>query len=109
VKRSSLVVSLSVLATLSGAVYAASPDVMNTPASSASSEVAATAPVSAAKGSMLVAANGARLGAVYRLSADGSPQIILDGRMVTIPVKTLSMDGGRLTTSLSKSEVLALH
>ena len=108
-KRSSVVVSLCAFATLSSAVYAASPDVMNTPSSSTSSEAAVPVAVSAAKGSMLVAANGARLGAVYRLSADGSPQIILDGRMVTIPVKTLSMDGGRLTTSLTKSEVLALH
>lgn len=108
-KRSSVVVSLCALVSLSGAVYAASPDVMNTPASSASSEVAGAAPVSAAKGIMLVTANGARLAPVYRVGADGSPQIILDGRMVTVPVKTLSMDGGRLTTSLTKSEVLALH
>jgi hypothetical protein len=29
--------------------------------------------------------------------------------MVTVPANTLSMAGGKLTTSLTKSEVLALH
>jgi hypothetical protein len=29
--------------------------------------------------------------------------------MVTIPATTLSMTGGKLTTSLTKNEVLALH
>jgi hypothetical protein len=75
----------------------------------ASAGDAATAQVSAVKGSMLVAANGAHLAPVYRVNADGSPQIIIDGRMVTIPAATLSMTDGKLTTSLTKSEVLALH
>jgi len=61
-----------------------------------------------AKGQMVVAANGARLGPVYRVSADGSPQIIIDGKMVTIPAATLSNANGKLTTSLSKSEVTNL-
>jgi hypothetical protein len=58
---------------------------------------------------MLVAANGARLAPVYRVGTDGSAQIIIEGKMVTIPAATLSMAGGRLTTSLTKNEVLALH
>ncbi len=57
---------------------------------------------------MLVSANGARLGTVNRLAADGSPQIIIDGKLVTVPLATLSTVNGKLTTSLSKSEVLAL-
>ena len=73
-----------------------------------SSSVGATAVV-ASKGKMLVAANGARLGSVYRVAADGSPQIIIDGRMVTIPANTLTEDNGRLVTSLSKNEVADLH
>jgi hypothetical protein len=94
VKRSSVVVSLCALVTLSGALCAVS------------SEAAADSPV---KGSMVIAANGARLAPVYRVSPDGSAQIIIEGKMVTIPAATLSMSGGRLTTSLTKSEVLALH
>jgi hypothetical protein len=58
---------------------------------------------------MLLAANGARLAPVYRVGADGAAQIIIEGKMVTVPANTLSMAGGKLTTSLTKSEVLALH
>src|ERR1700757_5122327 len=61
------------------------------------------------KGKMLVASNGARLGVVYRVAADGAVQIIIDGKMVSIPANTLANVNGKLTTSLSKSEVLALH
>lgn len=92
-KRSSVLVSLCALVTLSGTAYTVS---------------AADAPV-ATKGSMLLAANGARLAPVYRVSADGSPQIILDGKLVTVPASTLSLADGKLTTSLTKNEVLALH
>jgi len=58
---------------------------------------------------MLLAANGARLAPVYRVGADGAAQIILDGRLVTVPAATLSVADGKLTTSLTKNEVLALH
>ena len=67
------------------------------------------AAVASSKGKTLVAANGARLGPVYRVGADGAAQIFIDGKLVTIPVATLSTASGRLTTSLSKSEVLALN
>ena len=63
----------------------------------------------AEKGKMLVAANGARLGAVYRVGPDGSAQVIIDGRMVTVPANTLSSVDGKLTTSLTKSQVLSLR
>jgi hypothetical protein len=68
-----------------------------------------TAASTGSKGQMLVAANGARLGPVYRIRADGSAQIFIDGKLVSIPVATLSTANGKLTTSLSKSEVLALN
>ena len=96
-KKSSFVVSLSAFVALSGAVYCAS------------AAEDATAPVTPVKGSMLVAANGARLAPVYRVGPDGSAQIILEGKMVTIPASKLSMAGGHLTTSLTKNEVLALR
>ncbi len=70
---------------------------------------AATAPAPvASKGEMLLAAGGARLAPVYRVTADGSAQIIFDGRLVTIPANTLSSADGKLTTSLSKRDVIAL-
>jgi hypothetical protein len=61
----------------------------------------------ATKGKMLVAADGARLGTVYRVGSDGAVQMIIAGKMITVPASTLSSVGGRLVTSLSKSEVLA--
>ncbi|MFC4314577.1 hypothetical protein ACFPN2_36255 [Steroidobacter flavus] len=62
----------------------------------------------ATEGKMLVAANGARLGAVYRVTDDGSAQVIIDGKMVTVPASTLSVVDGKLTTTLSKAEVRKL-
>jgi hypothetical protein len=67
------------------------------------------AAVVAAKGQMLVAANGSRLGPVYRVGNDGAVQMIIDGKLVTVPAATLSSVDGTLTTSLSKSQVLSLN
>jgi hypothetical protein len=74
-----------------------------------SATAAATTVGTIAKGQMLVSANGARLGVVYRVAADGSPQIMFDGRLVTIPASTLSLSDGKLTTSLSKTAVNELR
>jgi hypothetical protein len=70
------------------------------------SAVAQDAPV-AAKGKMLYAANGGRLGSVYRVADDGAAQLIMDGSMRTVPAKTLSVVDGKLTTSLSKADVIS--
>jgi len=69
---------------------------------------AATAAV-AEKGKMLISSNGSRLGTIYRVGPDGSAEIIIDGKLVSVPASTLSNVDGKLTTSLSKSEILALH
>jgi hypothetical protein len=62
----------------------------------------------ATKGKMLVSSDGTRLGPVYRVGADGSAQLIFDGHMVTVPADSLSLVDGKLTTSLTKSAVVAL-
>jgi len=77
-------------------------------AAQTSSSAAATAAV-AEKGKMLVSANGSRLGTVYRVGPDGAAQIIIDGKLVSIPASTLSNVDGKLTTSMSKSDILAIH
>jgi hypothetical protein len=61
------------------------------------------------KGKMVIAANGSRLGVVSRIGPDGAAQVIIDGRMVSIPASTLSAADGKLLTSLTKSQVLAIH
>jgi hypothetical protein len=78
-------------------------------AAQAQTATAAVAVGTISKGQMLVSANGARLGVVYRVAADGSPQIMFDGRLVTIPATTLSSSDGKLITSLSKSAVNELR
>lgn len=85
------------LSLLPAAAYAAAADAPATPVTS----------IVPAKGKMLVAADGARLAPVYRAATDGT-QIILDGRMVTIPGNTIAMVDGKLETTLTKAQVIAL-
>jgi hypothetical protein len=79
-----------------------------TAAAQNASGVAGT-PAAAEKGKLLVTANGARLGTIYRVGPDGAAEIIIDGKLVSVPASSLSSVDGKLTTSLSKSEILALH
>ena len=58
-------------------------------------------------GQMLYAAGGKRLAPVYSVRADGNPQVILEGKLFTVPAATLSSADGKLTTSLSKAEMTA--
>jgi len=66
---------------------------------------AAAAPLDMSAGKMLYADNGNRLAPIYRVAADGNPQVILNGRLVTVPASSLSAVDGKLTTSLSKKEI----
>jgi hypothetical protein len=97
VRRSCFVALLSLLA----AVAATTQD-------TASAESGSGAVV-ASEGKMLIASDGTRLGVVYRVAPDGSAQIIIEGKLVTVPVTTLSNVEGKLKTSLTKSEVHALR
>ena len=76
---------------------------------SAQNASSAAATAVAEKGKMLVSSNGSRLGTVYRVAPDGSAEIIIDGKLVSVPASTLSNVDGKLTTSMSKSEILGLH
>jgi hypothetical protein len=68
---------------------------------------AADAQVVAEKGKMLYATGGKRLGAVYNVTADGSAQVIVNGKLVTIPASTISAANGKLETSMARNEVVA--
>lgn len=68
---------------------------------------AATAPISVKAGKALYAAGGKRLGAVYRVRADGAPQLIVDGKLVTVPVSTLTLNGGKVITSMTTAQLLS--
>ena len=113
-KKSWMFVSMVAFASLAAAQEGAPPQ-----PSAAAPQASVASPESAvpqseagsgiAAGKMLLAANGARLGAIYRVTDDGSAQLIVDGKMVTIPAATLSVVDGKPTTSLSKSEIRKLH
>lgn len=60
-------------------------------------------------GKMLLAVDGARVGAVYRVTGDGSAQLIIDGKLVTVPAASLSVVGNNVQTTLSKSEIRKLR
>jgi hypothetical protein len=63
--------------------------------------------VVAEAGRPLFSADGKRIGTIYRLTAQGAPQIIIEGRMVTVPANTVSVADGKIVTSLTKREALA--
>ncbi len=65
----------------------------------------AAAPVAVSAGKMLYTGNGYRLAPVYRVNSDGNAQVILDGKLVTVPSSTLSDVAGKLTTSLTKKDI----
>jgi len=56
-------------------------------------------------GKMLYSGTGHRIASVYRVTSEGNPQVILDGRLITVPSTTLSEVNGKLTTSLSKRDL----
>ncbi len=56
-------------------------------------------------GKMLYSSTGNRIASVYRVTSEGNPQVILDGRLVTVPASTLSEVDGKLTTSLTKRDL----
>lgn len=75
----------------------------------AHAEEAAVSSTSAAAtvkvGRMIYAANGQRLGRVYRVTSDGTVQVIHDSRMVNIPLSTLSEADGKTRTTLNKADL----
>lgn len=66
----------------------------------------ATAPAAAVSvGKMLYSANGQRVASIYRVNAEGAAQVILNGRLVTVPSSSVSDVNGKVTTSLTKAEL----
>lgn len=76
-----------------------------TVASAQDAAPAAAAPAEITTGKMVFAANNQRLGAVYRVT-DGAVQIIIDGKMKSVPASTVTAADGKYVTSLTKAEVM---
>lgn len=62
--------------------------------------------VNAVAGKVVYSASGSRIAAIYRVTEQGRVQVILDGKLVTVPGASLSDVDGKITTSLSKAELL---
>lgn len=95
--------SLAVLAVLAAAPTVASAEETSQSVRAATDASAAAVAVTAGK--MLYSASGQRVAAIYRVNAEGNPQIILNGKLVTVPASSLTEVGGKVTTSLSKQEL----
>jgi hypothetical protein len=61
--------------------------------------------VSVSTGKMLYAANGQRIASIYRVTSAGVAQVILNGKLVSVPTATLSEVDGKIVTSLSKADL----
>jgi hypothetical protein len=94
-----LLATVAALALVPSAVFAAKAQQVQAPAAASSVSVSVTT------GKMLYGADGHRIASVYHASANGDAQLILDGRLVTVPASTLTEVNGKLTTSLSKTEI----
>ncbi|MGR4864743.1 hypothetical protein [Caulobacter sp. LARHSG274] len=72
------------------------------------SAVAAAEPeglVKVAVGKMLYDADGKKLAAIYKLDSKG-PQLLLDGKVVTVPAATLTEVDGKFATSMTKRDLM---
>lgn len=57
-------------------------------------------------GKALYSAKGNRIGAIYRVTQAGAVQVILEGKLITVPSSTLSQADGKIVTTLTKAELL---
>lgn len=75
------------------------------PPAAAEGEGTAAGSITARAGQMLYTTSGRPLVAIYKLTAGGDPQVVVERRLVIVPKATLSMSGGKLTTSLSIADL----
>ncbi len=57
-------------------------------------------------GKLLYDAEGKKLAPIYKLDPNGSPQILLDGKAITVPMSSLTEVDGKFTTKLTKRELM---
>ena len=57
-------------------------------------------------GRAIYSADGKKLGAVYKVAKDGAPQVIISGKLVTVPASSVSLSGERIVTTLSRKDIM---
>ena len=70
----------------------------------AATEEAAAVELNAGK--MLYGPDGRRIASVYRVTSEGNAQVIIDGRLIPVPASSLSDVAGKVTTSLTKRDLV---
>jgi hypothetical protein len=97
---------LAALATL--ATFALVPAAVHAAEASQSVRAAAAdaTPFKVTEGKMIYGTKGERLAPVYHVNSDGSVQLIMEGRLLTIPGTALTSVNGKVTSTLTKSEIL---
>ena len=95
------------LAAVATVAFAAAPSVVFAETTQAVREVTeeATAPAELAAGKMLYSSTGYRVAPIYRVKEDGNPQVIVNGRLVTVPASSIATVDGKFTTTLTKKEI----
>jgi uncharacterized protein YdeI (BOF family) len=63
----------------------------------------------ATKGKTLYGSDGKRIAVIYRVEADGAVDVILEGKLVKVPASTVTVDGGKASTNLTKAQLLGAH
>ena len=71
-------------------------------ATPAQAQATATAEV----GRAIYSADGKKLGAVYKVAKDGAPQVIISGKLVTVPAASVSLSGERIVTTLTRKDIM---
>jgi hypothetical protein len=56
-------------------------------------------------GKPLYANDGKRIGIVYRVTSDGTAQLIINGKLVSIPAASITAANGKFQTSLTKKDL----
>ncbi|MCX7864743.1 MAG: hypothetical protein N2423_06895 [Novosphingobium sp.] len=57
-------------------------------------------------GSTLYGADGKRIAKIYKVSSDGTAQVIVNSKLYRVPVSTISQQDGKLTTTMTRSEIV---
>lgn len=71
----------------------------------AATEATVAGAATATAGKMLYGPDGRRIASIYRVTSNGTAELILNGKLVRVPASTLSEVNGKLTTSLTKKEL----
>ena len=57
-------------------------------------------------GRAIYTADGKKLGAVYKVAKDGAPQVIISGKLITVPASSVALSGERIVTTLTRKDIL---